>query len=294
MSHPTPVNEAAAQIHEAVTPIRSGGAARPEPTWHRATVREHTQVADRYHYLCLEAPTIASRAQAGQFVMLTVARDGERAPVLPRPMALYRRDARAGTIEVIYGVVGDGTRLLTTFRPGERLLCVGPLGQGFDLDPSARRVLLVGRGIGTCSLTTVAQDLAGTPTDVIAVASGRDASTVIGGPRYRAYGAAAVHEVHDADGSSSVAALRRTLTTTLDADPPQQIMTCGSERLARLCRELGDRWHADVQVSLEAHMACGLGYCHGCATGTRGGPQESPLICADGPVFRYAPGRAEI
>nr|WP_239081874.1 hypothetical protein [Streptomyces sp. SID9727] len=33
-------------------------------------------------------------------------------------------------------------------------------------------------------------------------------------------------------------------------------------------------------------MACGLGYCHGCATGTRGGPEESPLICKDGPVFR--------
>jgi len=44
-----------------------------------------------------------------------------------------------------------------------------------------------------------------------------------------------------------------------------------------------------VQVSLEAHMACGLGYCHGCATGTRTADEESPLICRDGPVFRLVP-----
>ncbi|MFJ3278457.1 iron-sulfur cluster-binding protein [Streptomyces halstedii] len=277
-------------VREAVTPIRPVSGARPAPSWHRARVLEHAPVADRYQYLCLEAPTIAATAQAGQFVMLTVARDNQQAPVLPRPMAIYRRDARAGTVEVVYGVVGDGTRQLTTFRPGERMLVVGPLGQGFALAPAARRILLVGRGIGTCSLTTVAQDLAGTSTEILAVASGRDATSVIGGPLYRGYGARTVHEVTDADGTSDIGTLRGMLTSDLDGDPPQQIMTCGSERLAHLCRELGDRWRADVQVSLEAHMACGIGYCHGCATGTRSGPEESPLICKDGPVFRYTTG----
>ncbi|MBO0872611.1 MAG: dihydroorotate oxidase electron transfer subunit, partial [Pseudonocardia sp.] len=58
----------------------------------------------------------------------------------------------------------------------------------------------------------------------------------------------------------------------------------GSERLARLAAELGGRWRASVQVCLEAHMACGLGYCHGCATSTGGGPPR--LVCRDGPVFR--------
>ncbi|WP_019548735.1 hypothetical protein [Streptomyces sulphureus] len=283
MSHPT-------AVREAVTPIRPVHGSSPTPTWHRGTVLEHAPVADRYQYLCLAAPTIAALARPGQFVMLTVARDNQQAPVLPRPMAIYRRNVQAGTIEVVYGVVGDGTGQLATFRPGERMLIVGPLGQGFALDAQARRVLLVGRGIGTCSLTTIAQDLADTPTQVLAVASGRDATSVIGGPLYRGYGAHTVFEVTDSDGSSNVDSLRKLLTSVLDGDPPQQIMTCGSERLAHLCRELGDRWQADVQVSLEAHMACGIGYCHGCATGTRSGPEESPLICKDGPVFRYTSG----
>lgn len=275
-----------APVAGAISPIRPARKARAEPTWHHAGVLEHRRLADRYQHLRLHAPSIAALTQPGQFVMLTVARHNEQAPVLPRPMAVYARDTDAGTIEVIYGVVGDGTRRLTSFDAGERMLVVGPLGQGFDLDPDAAGVLLVGRGIGTCSLTTVAQELARTDTRVVAVASGRDETSVIGATFYREHGAA-VYEVDDAAGTSSVAALRRRLIEDLDDRPPAQIMTCGSERLARLCRELAVRWEADVQVSLEAHMACGLGYCHGCATGARADGDESPLICADGPVFRY-------
>ncbi|NEC68452.1 dihydroorotate oxidase electron transfer subunit [Streptomyces sp. SID9727] len=291
MSTAAPVRKAATTagtgtVREVLTPIRPERSTRPRPTWHRAKVLEHRLLSDRYHYLRLEAPSIARLTRAGQFVMLTAVREGEPGPALPRPMAVYRRDTEAGTIEIIYGVVGAGTRALRAFRPGERMLVVGPLGQGFQLAPDAGKVLLVGRGIGTCSLTTVAQELSGTGTDVVAVASGRDEQTVIGGQLYRECGAAALYEVTDVAGTSAVEALRERLTTDLDAEPPQQIMTCGSERLAHLCRDLGTRWNADVQVSLEAHMACGLGYCHGCATGTRGGPEESPLICKDGPVFR--------
>jgi dihydroorotate dehydrogenase electron transfer subunit len=128
--------------------------------------------------------------------------------------------------------------------------------------------------------------LAGTGTEVVVVASGRNEAGVIGAEFYRSHGAT-VYEVTDTAGTSAVDALRRRLTEDLDARPPAQIMTCGSERLAGLCRELAARWGSDVQVSLEAHMACGLGYCHGCASGARAEGDESPLICADGPVFRY-------
>ncbi|MEV8311732.1 dihydroorotate oxidase electron transfer subunit [Streptomyces flavidovirens] len=274
-------------VRDSVVPLASSQDERPVPTWHRATVLASRPHADRYHFLRLDAPSIARSCQAGQFVMLTAARDGERGPVLPRPMAIYSRDRQSGTVDIIFGVVGDGTRTLMSFRPGEKMLVVGPLGQGFRIHPGTRRILLAGRGIGSCSLTTVVQDCADTPVEVVAVASGRHANAVIGGEFYRAAGARRVYEVTDAAGTSTVDHLRQRLTTDLDDAAPQQIMTCGSERLARLCEELGSRWDADVQVSLEAHMACGLGYCHGCATGTRSGPEESPLICKDGPVFRF-------
>lgn len=273
-------------------PLAAAPGEATRPTWHHAAVDEHHGLAGRYRYLRLRVPSIAATARAGQFVMLTAAREEEAAPVLPRPMAIYRRNPWSGTIDIVYAQVGTGTRHIAGFRPGERMLVTGPLGQGFRIAPRAGRVLLVGRGIGTCSLTTVAQDCASVGTDIVAVTSARDTALLIGGALYREFGGR-VYAATDADGTSSPEALRAVLTADLDDSPPQQIMTCGSERLARLCRDLGDRWDADVQVSLEAHMACGLGYCHGCATGTRGAPGESPLICRDGPVFRLRNGREQ-
>lgn len=255
-----------------ITPLAAPD--RPRVTWHRAEVLVNRHRADRYRHLRLAAPDIAATATPGQFVMLTAARENTAGPLLPRPMAIYTRDAEAGTIDVLYGVVGEGTRALSTFVPGERMVVVGPLGQGFVLDEHTRRVLLVGRGIGVCSLTTMAEH----PVELLAVISAREPAAALGTD---VFPHATV--VTDAEGTSGVDALRERLCAELDRRPPQQILTCGSERLARMCAELGARWDAQVQVSLEAHMACGLGYCHGCAAPGDTGP--SPLVCRDGPVF---------
>lgn len=271
-----------------VQPLERTDDDRPAPTWCRAEVIANQPLTDRYHHLRLAAPAIAAAARAGQFVMLTAAKDESAGPVLPRPMAVYTRDAARGVVDIRYAVVGQGTRALSTFAPGERMVVVGPLGRGFAVRPETGRVLVVGRGIGTCSLTCVAQDLAHGPVELFAVTSGRDPGSVIGADLFREHGAAAVWAVNDAERTSDVAALRARLYRELDTRPPQQILTCGSERLARLCTELGERWGASVQVSLEAHMACGLGYCHGCSTGGAAGAEEAPLVCRDGPVFQLA------
>lgn len=263
---------------------------RPTPTAGPALVRAHEPIGDRYMALTLEAPGIASTAQAGQFVMLTAARGDENAPALPRPMAVYARDADAGTIEILYGIIGDGTIRLATFAPGEQMYVVGPLGRCFEL-AEARRVLLVGRGIGTCSLTTVAEDGMRLGVEVIAVTSARTPAAVIGADFYRQHGATRVYAVTDEDGSSDPDQLFGALTADWDHAPPDLVMTCGSDRLTRLSERLGARWGAGLQVSVEAHMACGLGYCHGCASGARSEGDESPLICQDGPVFAWRPGQ---
>jgi dihydroorotate dehydrogenase electron transfer subunit len=273
-------------VQDCVTPVVPASE-MPVPTWHNAAVLEQGPLAAHYQYLRLSAPSIAATSVPGQFVMLTAARSPADGPVLPRPMAIFRRDASEGAIEIIYGVVGDGTRKLATFGPADSMLVVGPLGHGFRISPDTRRVLLIGRGIGICSLTTVAQDLAAGEVELIALSSGRTRDALIGTDHYRACGADRIFEVTDAEGTSSADHVRTLLIDQLDAAPPDQIMVCGSDRLTWLAGELGRRWAARVQVSLEAHMACGLGYCHGCATGTRGGPRESPLICKDGPVFWF-------
>lgn len=262
---------------------------RPAPTAGPVRVLAHERLGDRYMALTLEAPAIAASAQPGQFVMLTAARAHENAPALPRPMAVYSRDPAGGTIEILYGVIGEGTRQLAGFAPGEQMYVVGPLGRCFEMGDSPS-VLLVGRGIGTCSLTTVAEERARRGLQTIAVTSARTPGAVIGADFYRDRRASVVYAVTDEDGSSAPDSLFDVLTRDWDHAPPDAIMTCGSDRLTRLCERLGARWGADLQVSVEAHMACGLGYCHGCASGARSEGDESPLICQDGPVFSWQRG----
>ncbi|GAB3261469.1 ferredoxin reductase domain-containing protein [Arthrobacter pigmenti] len=262
--------------------------ARPKATAGHYRILEHRSLADRYMALTLDAPAIAQATQPGQFLMLTAARRGQKTPALPRPMAIYSTDIKSGTIEVLYGVVGSGTKVLQSFEQSEEMFVVGPLGRSFEIPEGTRRVLLIGRGIGTCSLTTVAQANSECGIETIAVTSAREPSAVIGADYYRTHGAH-VYEVTDQAGNSAPEALFATLTRDLDNNPPELILTCGSDRLTRLSEDLAQRWRARVQVSVEAHMACGLGYCHGCASGARSEGDESPLICNDGPVFSWEP-----
>lgn len=262
--------------------------ARPKATAGQYRILDHRPLGDRYMGLTLDAPGIANAAQPGQFLMLTAARRGEKTPALPRPMAIYSTDTNAGSVEVLYGVVGSGTKRLQSFEVSEEMFVVGPLGRSFEIAEGTRRVLLIGRGIGTCSLTTVAQANAERDIETIAVTSAREPSALIGADYYHGHGAK-VYEVTDQQGNSTPEALFATLTADLDENPPTVILTCGSDRLTRLCEDLAGRWQSKVQVSVEAHMACGLGYCHGCASGARSEGDESPLICNDGPVFSWEP-----
>jgi dihydroorotate dehydrogenase electron transfer subunit len=259
---------------------------RADPALELAMVVRNDEIAPGVWRLTLEAPTIARVAQPGQFAMLTVARRGESTPVLPRPMAIYAWDERQGTVDIVYRVVGDGTRVLTTWRPAETMTTVGPLGRPFQLEPDTRSILLLGRGIGICSLTGLATEARNAGVAVDAVVSARERQALIGSDDFVRMEVASLTEVTDADGTSAVDRLGDQLATLASgAARWQQVFVCGSERLMRLATEVARASQAIVQVSIEARMACGLGFCHGCATGMVGASEESPLVCVDGPVF---------
>lgn len=271
--------------------LPASGPLAPPPAVPRlleAPIVGHALLGPEYRRLTLAAPEAANTASPGQFVMLTIARPGEPSPVLPRPMAIYARDPVSGTIDIVYRVVGEGTRRLTSWQVGEAMVTVGPLGRGFVVPDGACRVVLLGRGIGTCSLTMLAAQAAAAGVGVTAVVSARHRGALVGSEFYRAIGIHEVITVVDEDGTSSPEALAARLQSRL-AEGVDEFFVCGSARLLALAADHADRFGAGVQVSLEAHMACGLGYCHGCAAGRPGLPHETPLVCADGPVFRYTP-----
>ncbi|WP_198417128.1 dihydroorotate oxidase electron transfer subunit [Cryobacterium sinapicolor] len=268
---------------------------RPDPVWDDAAVLVHEVVGERYRRLVLASATIATTALAGQFLMITVPPAlGERI-LLPRPMAIHRRHPEQGTVEVIYGVAGRGTTALVDVGVGERLLVTGPLGRGFEFPDAAgpdaagprpaRTALMIGRGVGVCAIMGSVEDAARLGIDATVVLSGRSRANLIGSADCAELGATVI-PVTDDDGSSALAALGERLRGLFAGAPPDVILVCGAGVLARLAAELGAEWGVPVQVSLEAHMACGLGYCHGCAAPVATDPAvEGPLVCVDGPVF---------
>lgn len=263
--------------------VQLDAAAHSEPVSQDSSVTVHEEVSETYRRLVIVAPDIARRAMPGQFVMLTV--PGRERVLLPRPMAIHRRRPQDGTIELIYGVVGRGTQALAEVETGSQILVTGPLGRGYEIPAAEGPLLLLGRGIGVCAFMTVAEDAADRAIETTAVLSARTSRRVIGEDDCRELGVRSI-AVHDDDGSSDPDALAGRLIADFDPRPPRAIFVCGSSRLTLLAARLGERWGSAVQVSLEAHMACGIGYCHGCAAPVPADPsREGPLVCVDGPVF---------
>jgi dihydroorotate dehydrogenase electron transfer subunit len=285
---------------------------RPQPVWDDAEVLVHEPVGERYRRLVLASDTIAQTAQAGQFVMITVPPSGGDRILLPRPMAIHRRrpatpgapatpttpgtpatpatPGAPGTIELIYGIVGRGTRALAAVPVGAMLQVTGPLGRGFEFAAGTRAALLIGRGVGICGVMGAAEEAARANIRTTMVLSGQHPDQLLGRTDCAELGVR-VLEATDHDGSSDLTTLATRLrdhfdSSTPERTPPDVVMVCGAGVLARLAAELGAHWGVPVQASLEAHMACGLGYCHGCAAPVTTDPSvEGPLVCADGPVF---------
>lgn len=273
------------------------GGVRMQPTWDLATVVRSESVGAGLQWLELKVPSIAAVATPGQFVMLNFPENSENRTLLPRPMAIHRRHRSRGTIEIYVKVRGAGTANLATVQATDSLLVTGPLGRGFEVSNDVSAALLIGRGIGVCSLMTVCEELGhrGTPTTLIS--SAREINASIGRGDCAELGVN-FHSVLDTDGSSDTSRVRELVLAQVSSAPPSHIYVCGSQRLSALAFDLSELWGSRAQVSVEAHMACGLGYCHGCISPELPfETEEPPLVCVDGPVFDMVsstPGREAV
>ena len=93
---------------------------------HEFTVVSNESVADGLMRIVMSSPELAGSLLAGQFVNVAV--PGDASQILRIPLSFSHSDARAGTVEIVYAVVGDGTRRLAAMAPGDRSTAVGPCG----------------------------------------------------------------------------------------------------------------------------------------------------------------------
>jgi dihydroorotate dehydrogenase electron transfer subunit len=249
-------------------------------------------VSTELYHLGLLCPDIAASIQPGQFLMVRV-RDSLD-PLLRRPLAVHRmgRQDPPGSFEILYKVVGKGTRLLTTIQPGDSLNLLGPLGRGFRFPDGKGFVLMVAGGIGIAPLPYLAETLvaSGNKGPFVLWFGGKTSSDLVCIQHFKDLGFAV--ELVTEDGSKGRKGL---ITGHLEEwlarqdELPKVMYSCGPYPMQRSVAEIGARLGISSQLSMEALMGCGVGACLSCCL--RCQPPQGALgphyanVCQDGPVF---------
>ncbi len=235
-----------------------------------APILANHEVMPGAHLIWLEAPRIARAAAAGQFVMVRAAPD----MVLRRPLSVHQ--VTGDRLAVLVQVVGRGTDWLGGRQIGESLDLFGPLGNGFTIDPAARRLLLAAGGIGIAPLARLAQAALGQGQEVTLLVGARTAPGVY--PNY--YLPQGIDFIVTTEDGS--VGRRGKVTDILPEYTGQadQVFACGPVGMYRAIA--GQSPDKPVQASLEVMLGCGFGTCYGCTIRTKGGLRQ---VCHDGPVF---------
>lgn len=241
----------------------------------RAIVIDNVSITDDVKKLVLSSPKTAAQARPGQFINLKAG--GSFDPLLRRPLSIAEANSVEGTMGIYYRVVGRGTELMAQLKHGDIVDSVGPLGQGFSLN--CKRPLLIGGGMGIAPLIFLTQELCSRPIEV--VLAGRTKHELFWQDCF-IQSCQAVH-ITTNDGSlgfkgNALAVLPDLLSKKFD-----MIYVCGPKPMMKGVAELAIRAGIPCQVSLEEHMACGIGACLSCTCAAGDGTRKK--ICTDGPVF---------
>ena len=271
-----------------------------------AVVKEQRQLSADIYSLRLQV-TFADEVKAGQFVSL-FSSDGSR--LLPRPISVCEADPVGDTIRVVYRVVGRGTEEFSRLAAGDRIDVMGPLGNGFPLEKAeGKRLLLIGGGIGIPPMLAVAKALQGRA-EMVAALGYRTKETYLLEEMAEVLGCnnpadhLADHPTnHPADAVSGASSRLLISTddgslgvkgTVLDAIREAEktadlIFACGPKVMLKAVKEYAAERGIPCYVSMEEHMACGIGVCLGCVCKTTEVDAHSLVknarVCADGPVF---------
>jgi NAD(P)H-flavin reductase len=228
--------------------------------------------------------------RGGQFFMIKPKRSGV---FLGRPISAARWNPVAATVRFLIARRGRGTEELAEMAPEDEVELTGPLGNAWgDFLPDSGTIALASGGIGVAPLLACAAELAEKARPFDFYAGFKTAS--LDEQRFRqkpGQTSPAEALVSEAAGKA-----RKTLIATEDGGAGQKgripdffdpagygaVYVCGPEPMLRAVAEKCRRAAVPCFVSLERHMACGVGACRGCTVQTAQGNRR---CCADGPVF---------
>lgn len=253
------------------------------------TVIANEEIAPTVFCLKFNSAWLASNMKPGQFLNIKAADNTLTDPFLPIPLAV--QDIEGCTLSVVYQVVGNGTRHLSQKKPQDRLMILGPLGNGFDFttitQPQVTQALVIAGGLGIAPLFLVIKRLVSMQIKTEVFIGARTHFDVLFENKIKQLGVEV--KVATVDGSEGdkgfiIEPLMQYLHSHISHNKAQHLMmyASGPEAMLRALASLARKENIAAQLSTEAYMACGFGVCHGCTIKTTDGYK---LCCTDGPVF---------
>ena len=276
-----------------------------------AVVVDQNALGSGIYDLTLKTTNIAKAAKAGQFVSVY---SNDRSKLLPRPISLCGIDRDEDTIRLVYRVTGEntGTEEFSKLVMGDKIRILGPLGNGFTVEPG-KKAFLIGGGIGVPPMLQLAKDI---NSGVVQTSGAVDTNTQEKGQTeekqinghgkkicdmniimgYRDENTFLLDEFKE-QADSFVATEDGSVGTKgnvidaikengLEADV---IYACGPMPMLRALKSYAMEHDMECYVSMEERMACGIGACLACVCKTKDKDAHSNVnnkrICKEGPVF---------
>ncbi|MEG1878566.1 MAG: dihydroorotate dehydrogenase electron transfer subunit [Pseudoflavonifractor sp.] len=235
------------------------------------TICAITKLNDYAYHFLLKAEGLASSIRPGQFLHIQCGNQFLRRPI---SICHWQEDV----VGIVFEVRGAGTDWLANRQVGDKLDVLGPLGNGFSVDPD-KQYLLVGGGIGVPPILGACTDGSS------AVLGCRSADR--GLPMLTEHFHETCKEVllYSDDGSLGTKGFVDAGVRALLAKENHftAVLACGPKPMLRAVSKVAEEFGLPCQVSMEERMACGVGACLGCAIQMADGSMQH--VCKDGPVF---------
>lgn len=274
-------------VQQNLNSLRPAGivALRGEMKQFSAKVLANDGIAKDYYRMSFEWNNGAEAPAPGQFV--SIRSFGTTDLILRRPFAVSAFDAGRSTAEIVYQKRGKATNMLAATGTGEHLDLIGPLGNQFPLESTAKAILVAG-GVGLGPMLFFGSHLA---------ASGHPATVVLGF-RDAGYVPSFLDEEENTgfrpvictdDGSrgfhgTTVQWLESTTSGRGEEAAPRVVYACGPNPMMAGCSRFCAEQRIVCWVSMEQIMGCGVGACVGCAIPVTDGSGYA-RVCTEGPVF---------
>ncbi|MBI3786830.1 MAG: dihydroorotate dehydrogenase electron transfer subunit [Ignavibacteriales bacterium] len=240
-------------------------------------VQSKEEIAEGIFALSFKSQVISRSAQPGQFVNIKSA-DG-CLPLLRRPFSISRIDG--DTIELLFNVIGQGTRMMAAKRAGDGIDVLGPLGVPFNYKSDYQTAINVGGGLGIAPFPFLTERLRSEKKSFLTVIGARTGNQLVTRHLENTY-------IATDDGSigfhgNVVQFLEEYLSK--HTAPKPKIFGCGPTKMLQSLSAFAKKSSIECEISLEGDMACGIGLCQGCPVERSNGQKKYALVCVEGPTF---------